>query len=268
MDIDPFFSPPGPSDNWDCQTFSKVICFVGSDVSFGLSAIDILLFRQVEIVAVVGKSAAIIYDQLAEKYNIKSTKIISATIPWNGEVLRSLVATEKLLGVSCGMDYIIPIDILRAIPIINCHPSFLPYNRGCHHSFWAIMDSSPMGATLHWMSAGLDQGAIIAQKTFDDDGYSSAAVIQAKSNLLCLELLADNITNVMEGKITSSPQDAGTYHPKTAIVARSTLNISEYVSVGYLLKLCRATSNKDNGFIINSNQKKIKIIVKLEVISG
>ena len=62
--------------------------------------------------------------------------------------------------------YIVPENIL-AIPrfgVLNLHPAYLPYNRGWHTPSWALMENTPIGATLHFMSPGVDTGDIVHQK--------------------------------------------------------------------------------------------------------
>jgi methionyl-tRNA formyltransferase len=112
------------------------------------------------------------------------------------------------------------------------------------------------------MTEGLDEGPIISQKMFEDDGYSSAKKIQEKSNLMWLELLSENIDLVMRGETKSYPHSTGTYHSKKDIQSKSTLNIEDDISVNFLFNLCRATNNKNNGFIIIKNNKKFKIIIE------
>ena len=73
---------------------------------------------------------------------------------------------DGVLGVTCGFDYIVPTSVLKMLLVINCHPAALPYNRGCHHSFWGIIDKTDLGATLHWMIEGLDKGPISSSKNF------------------------------------------------------------------------------------------------------
>lgn len=61
---------------------------------------------------------------------------------------------------------IVPKDILE-IPskgCINLHPAYLPYNRGWHTPSWAILEGTPYGATMHYMTEELDKGDIIYQE--------------------------------------------------------------------------------------------------------
>ncbi|MEI6837229.1 MAG: formyltransferase family protein, partial [Alcaligenaceae bacterium] len=48
---------------------------------------------------------------------------------------------------------------------INIHGALLPRYRGCNPTQWAILNGETLtGVTMHEMSAGLDEGAIIDQR--------------------------------------------------------------------------------------------------------
>ena len=53
---------------------------------------------------------------------------------------------------------------LDMAPAINCHISFLPYNRGAHPVVWGALDNTPLGVTIHWMTDQLDRGPILEQR--------------------------------------------------------------------------------------------------------
>lgn len=47
-------------------------------------------------------------------------------------------------------------------PIINVHPTYLPYGRGIYPIVWACLNGDPLGASLHLIdSEEIDSGAII-----------------------------------------------------------------------------------------------------------
>ena len=70
------------------------------------------------------------------------------------------------LVVSFGYRHIIDNSVLMAsaVPIINLHISFLPWNRGAHPVFWAHFDQTPVGVTIHEIDKGVDTGPIRYQK--------------------------------------------------------------------------------------------------------
>jgi len=90
----------------------------------------------------------------------------------------------------------------------------LPYNKGCHHSFWSILEKTPNGASIHWMDQNLDSGPIIDQVEFKDDGFMYPCQIQKQSNLLCIFLLKKNLENIMNGLSISKNNKGGSYHKK------------------------------------------------------
>lgn len=70
------------------------------------------------------------------------------------------------LTVSYTYRYILSRETLEALGgnAVNLHNSFLPFNRGADPNIWSILDGTPRGVTLHYMTPGLDKGNIIAQQ--------------------------------------------------------------------------------------------------------
>lgn len=70
------------------------------------------------------------------------------------------------LGVSYTYRHIVSEEVLRILNynVVNLHNSYLPWNRGADPNLWSLVENTPRGVTLHYMEAGLDKGAIIAQQ--------------------------------------------------------------------------------------------------------
>lgn len=70
------------------------------------------------------------------------------------------------LAVSYTYRFLLPENILHALHdnAVNLHNSYLPWNRGSDPNLWSIVENTPRGVTLHYMEAGLDKGAVIAQR--------------------------------------------------------------------------------------------------------
>jgi methionyl-tRNA formyltransferase len=230
---------------------SDLICLVGRDIEYGRRAISSFLSKGIEIAAIGGQTAPAVYERLAAERTIGSIPLFPARRPWqDDQFLRFVKSRTTSLGVVCGFDYIVAKELLDHLQMVNCHPSALPLHRGCHHSFWGIMEKTKFGASIHWVTPELDSGPIIAQKIFEDDGVMNAATIQHKSIELCLELFDEKIIEIMEGLAPATPQTDGTYHSKAEIVEASTLHSGDTIAVDRLFDLCRATNNKNNGFIV------------------
>ena len=181
------------------------------------------------------------------------------------KILSNQSENNSFIGLNGGINWIIDNEILNRLPTLNLHPSLLPLNRGSHHSFWSIMNDENHGATLHWMDSDLDTGPILNQKKFLNDFNSTAEIVQKKSERLCIELLEESILDILSS--TELPkgkaQGEGTFHYKSEIKNATTFDLEETITFKKLLKLCRATCAKNNGFFITKDGKNYaKIIIK------
>lgn len=87
------------------------------------------------------------------------------------------------------------INNLDGVTVINTHPSLLPYNRGKHGYYWAIVDGTPFGVTIHRVDAGVDTGDILWQREIKltplDTGGSVYKKMCEAMDALLLEHLDD-----------------------------------------------------------------------------
>lgn len=91
---------------------------------------------------------------------------------------------------------------------INIHGALLPKYRGCNPTQWAILNGeTATGVTIHEMSAGLDEGAIIDQRVvplfFEDTWQTARARISTATD----ELITANLPTILSGAWSASKQD-------------------------------------------------------------
>jgi len=105
---------------------------------------------------------------------------------------------------------LIPQEVLRLSRLggINTHASLLPRNRGPNPIQWAmIRGEQSAGVTLHEMTAGFDEGPIVAQREvplfFEDTWHT----VRARLDRATEELLRENLESVCSGEWQSAPQD-------------------------------------------------------------
>ncbi len=104
-------------------------------------------------------------------------------------------------------------EILR-IPeagALNIHGALLPYYRGCNPTQWAILrGESATGVTLHEVTAGIDEGPIIARKEvpllFEDTWKDVQDRIAGATE----RLLEEIVPEVLSGVWRAEPQDEKT----------------------------------------------------------
>lgn len=241
--------------------FNSVFILVGNDESFGLECTSLLLEKNINIVAIAGTSAVQIANKLELYSKYPAIYISNTEKPWNDAEFQSITLDANLLGLSLGLDAIVPNDFLITRFIVNTHPSALPMNRGSHQSFWAIMDETLGGGSLHLMTSGVDEGPILFQEKFALPPQITSRELQELQLKSCSNLLNSKIQDIMNGSFNLVAQAAGTSHKKNQIKSFTTLSSNSTIKVSDLLKLSRATCNKNNGFWIETEEGSFQIII-------
>ena len=82
--------------------------------------------------------------------------------------------------------------------VLNLHPGLLPRYAGLHTHQWAIRNcESEFGATIHWVTEGIDEGDIVLQETFKLTGKETGLSLFLKTMQVgtnCLKQVIDMIT--------------------------------------------------------------------------
>lgn len=101
-------------------------------------------------------------------------------------------------------------DVMALAPLggINIHAAMLPRYRGCNPIQWAIINGECHGGvTLHEMTAGLDEGPIIDQRSvpilFEDTWVTVRDRIMAATD----ELIRANLQKILSGQWSATPQN-------------------------------------------------------------
>ena len=105
---------------------------------------------------------------------------------------------------------LIPQEVLRLSRLggINIHASLLPRNRGPNPTQWAmIRGEKSTGVTMHEMTTGFDEGAIIAQREVPLFFQDTWHTVRARLDRATDELLRENLKSVCSGEWLSAPQD-------------------------------------------------------------
>ena len=100
-----------------------------------------------------------------------------------------------------------PLLSLPNLGFINTHPSLLPYNRGKHYNFWALVEEAPFGVTLHFIDSGIDTGDIIFQMPIDYDWCDTGETLYKKAQAEMVRLFVDNYHLIRVGNYKRSSQD-------------------------------------------------------------
>lgn len=106
-------------------------------------------------------------------------------------------------------------DILKVAQFggINIHGALLPQYRGCNPTQWAVLNGETVtGVTLHEMTTGLDEGAIIDQKTVPIYFEDTWRTIQLRIAKATDQLISVNLSIIISGQWQSKPQESELAH--------------------------------------------------------
>lgn len=151
-----------------------------------------------------------IYDWLNNREDVRVRAILTEK-----EQLELIKDIEPDIVFSSGFEHKVPKEIIE-VPeqgIINMHPSFLPYNRGAHPYIWPIVEDTPAGVSIHYMTEEIDEGPVIDRKEVrvlpDDTGKDLYTRLQEEQ----VELFKENWGNMVDDP-DASEQDlnGGTHH--------------------------------------------------------
>lgn len=124
---------------------------------------------------------------------------------------------------------------------INTHPSYLPYNRGKHYNFWALVEQAPFGVTLHRVEEGIDSGAIIAQRKIPYGWTDTGETLYYKAQDAMVELFMDNYPKLRKLKFRERKQPAGgSFHKAEEISFASQIFLDREYKARDLINLLRA----------------------------
>lgn len=167
--------------------------------------------------------------------------------------------------------YIIPQAILQLpkFGVLNLHPAYLPYNRGWHTPTWALLENTPIGATLHFMDEGIDTGDIIHQRQLIPASHDTAHSLYDKVKQLEFTVFKEVWTDLINGTFTRTPQQPndGTSHKRKELFKPEIqeIDLDTLQSPRELLRRLRAltTNNLSEAAYFQSDGKIYRIQISI-----
>jgi len=145
-----------------------------------------------------------------------SIPIIEPSSPIDWSRLRAQLAEkEPDVAITYGFMRLVPQSVREIFPrgALNFHPALLPHYRGPHPFHWLAIHNAwnkAGGVTLHEMTDGFDEGAIVAQAAMADAPWAAE-----ERNRFVIDALATMTVQVIPrycaGEISAWPQPAGDY---------------------------------------------------------
>lgn len=125
---------------------------------------------------------------------------------------------------------------------VNTHPSLLPYNRGKHYNFWALVEQAPFGVTLHRVDSRVDTGDIVAQQEIPYGWCDNGGTLYFKAQAAMVSLFCQTYPILRTGHFDSKPQnkEMGSYHHSSEIDQASKIDLNCMYRGRDLINLLRA----------------------------
>ncbi len=88
--------------------------------------------------------------------------------------------------------------------VVNCHPAILPAYRGCTTVEWSLYNGEPVGATAHFMSANIDEGAVILSEIMPVEKFESYEVVRTRMIGHQAKVQAGAVRRIVRDSVTQS----------------------------------------------------------------
>ena len=129
--------------------------------------------------------------------------------------VRDVLRPDLIVSVAASQIFKAPLLSVPPLGCINIHGALLPRYRGMLPSFWTLFNGEREGGvTVHYMSAGIDDGSIIAQRSFPIHADDTVESLIGRSKALGAEVLCEVLDRIKAGAVSTAPNNAaeGTYY--------------------------------------------------------
>ena len=240
----------------------KIIILADALVGFELVKFLCSEYRS-DVEAVICKSDNSIAD-FCRKSHVKF-KICENTV----ELERYLAIHAFDLGILAWWPDLISKNSIKTAKLgfINTHNSFLPFGRGKHPYFWAIVEENPFGVSLHWVNDGIDTGDIIAQRPIAVSWTDNSDSVYQRSLSSIVQLFIETYPRIRRGQINSQSQaDSGTFHYGSEIEEISEIDLEKCYKARLLINILRARTSDSERFqaaFFWDNDKKYRVKISI-----
>jgi len=207
-------------------------------------------------------------EEIIDAAALDSLDIFDGSTLHQAETIEAIRVLQPDLGLSVFFGHILKEGFLSLFPqgCINLHPAYLPYNRGQYPNVWSIVEDTPAGASLHYIDAGIDTGAIIGRRKVDVEPIDTGKTLYHKLERASVDLLIEMWPQIRSGQATKVVQDSseGTYHRTKDVERIDEIDLDETYTARDLINILRAcTFPPYSGAYFVENGKRIYLRLEL-----
>jgi methionyl-tRNA formyltransferase len=204
-----------------------------------------------------------VYDWLTDRDDVKITALLTES-----DQLGTIETLQPDLILSAGYRHIVPQEILE-IPkkgAVNFHKSYLPYNRGANPNVWSIIEDSPAGVSLHYMTSEVDAGPIIDRRSVPVYPDDNAKNLYERLENAQFDQFREVWSSIRDDEVEtiSQEENEATVHKKEEFVDLWEIDTDQSIIVEDFLKKLRAlTFPPYKNAYFTKNGKKYHVEIKI-----
>jgi methionyl-tRNA formyltransferase len=211
------------------------------------------------------------------KYKLDFRTSPGSNLTINGNVIESIDLRDPLtvheiiesyeLIISLHSLQIFPSVLVNSVCCLNIHPGYNPHNRGFFSQVFSILNSLPIGATIHLIDEGIDTGPIIDQECLTTNSCDTSFTVYRRIVDAEKRLIERNLGQILDGTFdTVGLQSKGNYNSKKNFDQLCELDLSANGTLGEHIKLLRALTHPGfkNSFYFCENGIKHFVSINIE----
>ena len=178
-----------------------------------------------------------IYNQLVAMYGLLNVRIREGH-------MRGIIDPQADIIVSYRYRYKVPRVVLDHVnEAINIHAGVLPFCVGAHPIFWAIHDGSPVGVTIHRMTAEIDAGPIFTYGKVTPRSQETFATLYDRVENFALSMFCEWWDKIAAAKVEPKVQTAfrATFH-KTSDLPQELLPLGWHTPIAHVKAVVKGRS--------------------------
>ena len=187
----------------------------------------------------------------------------------SSELLSQLQARRLDLILLAWWPYLVrePLLSMPRLGCLNFHPSYLPYNRGKHPNFWALIDETPFGVTLHFADEGVDTGDIAFQSRLETSWEDTGETLYRRAQEEIVRLFREVFPQIRQGEIPRVPQEPadGSFHRARELDPASEIHLERPCRARELLNVLRARTfpgHPGAWFVENGQRFEVRVEIR------
>lgn len=203
-----------------------------------------------------------VYDWLNERDDVEILALLTEK-----SQLSLIKELRPEIVISSGFEHKVPKEVID-VPekgIVNLHPSYLPYNRGSHPYIWPLVDGTPAGVSVHFMSEEIDEGPVIDKEKVEVRPDDTSRSLRDRLMDRQAELFRENWERIREGpKANEQMEGPAKTHYRKELDEISKLEMREEKRVEEVIDKLRALSYTDEGLAYFEEDSE-RFFVKLDI---